>query len=282
MNENANDLAARMMQRLAGKTPGGVLPAALPKTPPPLPSSTQPGAIGTIAAGSSELEQAKSTKKRSKKSDLSQLPKQWRATVFEQLKPEKPSRLASSVALLWATGCRPDEIEKGVRVSLDGGQLLVEIKGAKHGQIDNGQVVADRGLEWRKLKLNPKLNGATEYLARLVDSGPVVVEYNKTSLRTRLNEVGRLALRKIPEGITIAPYTFRHAMGSDLKSCDDFSDEERASIMGHLSVDSISVYGRRRHRGGVKPVASVEASAVPHGEYTDAPPTRKAGAKLRR
>ena len=282
MDDVARELAARMSQRLAGRTPPGVMPPPLPKTPPALPRSTQPGAIGTIAQGSGELEQPKSAKKHSKKSDLAQLPKQWRASVFEAMKPQKPSRLASSVALLWATGCRPVEIEKGVRVSLDGGQLLVEIQGAKHGLIDNGDVVADRGLEWRKLKINPKLNAATEYLARLAESGPVVVDYNKNSLRTRLNEVGRLAIRKMPEGVTISPYTFRHAMGSDVKSCDDYTDEERSMVLGHLSMDSLSVYGRRRHRGGVKPVASVEASAVPRGEYTDAPPSQKHGAKLRR
>jgi integrase len=272
---------AQMEARLAGIKPPGVMPPPLPKTPPPLTRKPDLGAIGTIADNSGGVDQVKRAKKHSKKGDLAQLPKQWRATVFAAMKPEKTSRLASSVALLWATGCRPVEIEKGVRVSMDNGQLLVEIQGAKHGLIDNGDVVADRGLEWRKLKINPALNAATEYLARLVKSGPVVVEYNKNSLRTRLNEIGRLAIRKMPEGVTISPYTFRHAMGSDVKSCDDYTDEERSMVLGHLSMDSLSVYGRRRHKGGVKPVASVEASATPRGEYTDSPKTSKRGAKPR-
>ena len=272
---------AGIKARLAGIKPPGLMPPALPRTPPALPKSPVLDAIGTIADKPGDLVRIKRAKKYSKKSDLAQLPKQWRATIFESLKPEKNSRLASSVAILWSTGCRPVEIEKGVRVSLDGGQLLIEIQGAKHGLIDNGDVVADRGLEWRKLKLNPKLNAATEYLARLVESGPVVVEYNKNSLRTRLNETGRLAIRKMPEGVTISPYTFRHAMGSDLKSCDDYTDEERSMVLGHLSMDSLSVYGRKRHKGGVKPVSSVEASATPRGEYTDSPKTSKPGAKPR-
>lgn len=271
---------AGMKARLAGTKPPGLMPPPLPKTPPALPKSPVLGAIGTIADKPGGVNDVKRVKK-SKKLDLAQLPKQWRATVFDAIKPQKTSRLASSVALLWATGCRPVEIEKGVRVSLDGGQLLIEIQGAKHGLIDNGDVVADRGLEWRKLKLNPGLNAATEYLARLCADGPQTVTYNKNSLRTRLNEVGRLAIRKMPEAVSISPYTFRHAMGSDLKSCDDFTDEERSSIMGHLSVESLSVYGRRRHRGGVKPVASVEASAEPRGEYTDAPKTVKRSHKPR-
>lgn len=272
-------LRAQIEVRLAGIKPPGLMPPPLPKMPPPLTRKPDLSAIGTIADKPGGVNQVKRAKKHSKKLDLAQLPKQWRATVFEAMKPQKESRLASSVAILWATGCRPVEIEKGVRVSMDNGQLLVEIQGAKHGFIDNGDVIADRGLEWRKLKLNPKLNAATEYLERLVKSGPVVVEYNKNSLRTRLNETGRLAIRKLPEGVTISPYTFRHAMGSDVKSCDDYTDEERSMVLGHLSMDSLSVYGRRRHKGGVKPVASVDASATPRGEYTDSPKTSKPGAK---
>lgn len=244
--------------------------------PPPLPRSlSSQKAVDVNAA------EVKRKIKTSKRLDLSKLPKTWRSQVFEQVKPEKQSRLASSVALLWATGCRPVEIEKGVLVKLEAGVLVVEIKGAKTGPIPvmtprdadgrSETVQTDRGLEWRRLKLSSKLNAATEYLARLCADGQVhTIDYNKNSLRTRLNEAGQLAIKKIPDGVTISPYTFRHALGSDLKSCDDYSDEEKSMVLGHLSCDSLSVYGRRRHKGGVKPVLSVEASAVPRGEYTDA------------
>lgn len=236
-------------------------------TPPPLPLEKQPVVVA---------QQSEKKIKLSKKRDLSKLPKTWRSQVFEQLKPEKQSRLASAVALLWATGCRPVEIEKGINIKLELGQLLIEIRGAKHGLIDNGEVEADRGLEWRKLKLNPELNTATKYLARLCADGQShEISYNKNSLRTRLNEAGKLAISKMPAGVTVSPYTFRHAMGSDLKSCNSLSDEERSMIMGHLSMDSLSLYGRKRHSGSVSPISSVEASAVPRGEYTDAPKSEK-------
>ena len=256
--------------------------AAKPSTPPPLPELPK-----TEVLDSSE---PKSSKKLSKKLDLAKLPKNWRTQIFVACKPEKQSKLTSAVALLWATGCRPVEIEKGVQVKLEGGVLVVEIQGAKTGLIPvmtprdadgrSETVQTDRGLEWRRLKLNPKLNAATEYLARLCADGQThTVNYNKNSLRTRLNEFGRLALKKLKDTPSISPYTFRHAMGSDVKSCDDLTDEQRSQIMGHLSCDSLSVYGRRRHRGGVSPVASVAASAVPHGDYTDSPKKSKPGAK---
>lgn len=218
------------------------------------------------------ISEAAKVVKKSKKLDLAKLPKNWRNQIFAACKPDKPSKLCSAVALLWATGCRPVEIEKGVNVQIIDGQLVIEIRGAKVGKITNEEGTFDRGLEWRKLTINPNLNKATEYLAALCSDLAVhQVKYNKNSLRTRLNEVGRLALKKLKDTPSISPYTFRHAMGSDVKSCDDLSDEQRSQIMGHLSCDSLSVYGRRRHTGGLSPVAKVEASAIPHGEYTDAP-----------
>ena len=258
------------------------LMAVRASAPPPLPRRlavppSLPQVVKVQAVESDDVGKVRT----SKRLDLSKLPKTWRQMVFDQVKPDKPSRLASSVALCWATGCRPVEIEKGVQVRLENNVLVVEIRGAKVGPIPvmtprdssgKSEIVAgDRGLEWRRLKLNPKLNAATEYLACLcVDGQTHTIDYNKNSLRTRLNEAGKLAIRKMPDGVTISPYTFRHALGSDLKSCDDYSDEEKSMVLGHLSCDSLSVYGRRRHKGGVKPVMSVEASAVPRGEYTDA------------
>ena len=275
MSDDVNrSLSAEVMKKLmmAGRTASG--DSSLKRAvPPPLPTKL---VVEVQAKG-----EAVGRVKTSKRLDLSKLPKTWRSMVFDQVKPDRPSRLASSVAILWATGCRPVEIEKGVLVKLENGVLVVEIRGAKTGPIpvmtprdSNGKsetVAGDRGLEWRRIKLNPELNDATRYLARLCADGQThTIDYNKNSLRTRLNEAGKLAIRKMPDGVTISPYTFRHALGSDLKSCDDYSDEEKSMVLGHLSCDSLSVYGRRRHKGGVKPIMAVEASAVPRGEYTDA------------
>lgn len=259
-------MAVKSMTRLLAK-PGRPAQPKPPSLPPPLPAEEL-------------IVEAVQKVKLSKKLDLAKLPKNWRNQIFAALNPKKSSRLASAVAVLWATGCRPTEIEKGVKVQLVDGQLVIEIRGAKVGKITNDEGTFDRGLEWRKLTVNPKLNQATEYLTKLVLDGQLhQVDYNKNSLRTRLNEVGRLALKKLKNTPSISPYTFRHAMGSDVKSCADLSDEQRSQIMGHLSCDSLSVYGRRRHSNGVSPVSKVEASAIPHGEYTDSP--KKAAKKLK-
>ncbi len=208
----------------------------------------------------------------SKKYDVAKLPKDWRSQIFVATKPrtDAVSKLSAAVAMLWATGCRPVELQAGILVSLVDGVLNVHIKGAKHGEIKNAEGTFDRGLEWRKLKINPDLNEATKYLARIVQDGKEHnIEYNKNSIRTRINELGRVIQTKKKGLISVSPYTFRHAMGSDVKSCDSMTDEQKSQIMGHLSCDSLHSYGRRRHGGGaVSPVQSVQASAEPRGEYS--------------
>lgn len=149
---------------------------------------------------------------------------------------------------------------------MDGGQLVITIRSAKVGEIDNGDVIAQRGIEVRRLRIDPASTPAAELLAGLAAAGPIVVKHPKKSLRTRVNELGQEVLAKMRNPPSVAPYSFRHAMGCDLKSCDTLTDEERAMAMGHLSTESLTKYGRRRRKGGEKsPFEKIEASAVPHG-----------------
>lgn len=208
----------------------------------------------------------------SKRETLAGLPADWRARIFQATstiptaKPRPPSKVRQAVAVLWATGCRPAELENGVEVQMDGGQLVLTIRSAKVGLIDNGEVVAQRGIEVRRVRIDPKSTPAAELLAGLAAAGPITVQHNKNSLRTRVNELGRDVLAKLKNPPSVSPYTFRHAMGCDLKSCDALTDEQRAAVMGHLSTESLTKYGRRRRGGGGEsPILDVEASAVPHG-----------------
>lgn len=207
---------------------------------------------------------------KSKRETLGRLPADWRARIFAATgtidKARPPSQARKAVAVLWLTGCRPAELENGVEVQMDGGQLVITIRSAKVGEIDNGEVVAARGLEVRRLRLDPTSTPAAELLAGLAAAGPIVVKHPKKSLRTRVNELGREVLAKMRNPPSVAPYSFRHAMGCDLKSCDTLTDEQRAMVMGHLSTESLTKYGRRRRGGGsASPILDVEASAVPHG-----------------
>jgi integrase len=215
----------------------------------------------------------------SKKHDMSRLPRDWRARMLATVQGRKltrPSQLPDAIAALWATGCRPAELEKGLQISVEKGWLMIVIRGSKHGEIDNGQVVAQRGMEWRALYFRPDDSDATRHLAdRYGDGEKHQLIYDKNSLRTRVNELGREVLANLKNPPSLSPYSFRHAMGADLKSCDEITDTDRAQVMGHLSIESLQTYGRRRRGGrGLKPVRAVKASAQPHGTRTHAPPTK--------
>lgn len=214
-----------------------------------------------------------------KRNTMSRLPKDWRERIFTAAigrKKTRPSRLPEALAILWVTGLRPAELEKGVQYGIHKGQLVFQITGAKVGKIDNGNGVYERGIEKRVLFINPELNSGTKYLfdnLNGLSGAKTSFKYNKTSIRNRVNELGREILSKLKDPPSISPYSFRHAMGADLKSCDALSDIQRAKVMGHLSVTSLESYGRRRRGGGgVSPVIDVTASAEPHGEFSHSPP----------
>lgn len=213
------------------------------------------------------------------------LPKDWRAKLFEVVKGRKltkPGRLPEAVAALWVTGCRPAELEKGVVYMAHNGRLVIKIEGAKHGTIDNGEVVAERGMASRTIAVDPDLHPGARYLydLALAQELPRKLSYNRNSIRSRINEAGREVLAKLKDAPSLSPYSFRHAMASDLKSCDTITNEQRAQVMGHLSVESLESYGRRRRGGGgVSPIVKVESSAQPHGKLSHAPPAEQAPKK---
>ena len=209
---------------------------------------------------------ARARARASKRHIVAKLPADWRARVFAATDSGRaPSELRRAVALLWLTGCRPAEIEKGLDVSILGQYIVVKISGAKCGVIDNGLTQAQRGIETRILAISAGLNPAAEMLYSLATAagGKMRVEYDSVALSNKVSEAGKKALKK--KGIS--PYCFRHAMGGDLKSCDGLDDAFRAQVMGHLSVESLAKYGRRRRGGGgPSPVQRVRTTAAPHGE----------------
>lgn len=210
------------------------------------------------------------------------LPKDWRARIFETVqarKKTKPGKLPEAVAALWCTGCRPAELEAGVTYMRLDGNLVMRIKGAKTGVIDNGETIADRGIEWRALVIDPALHPGARYLYDLAgpeDKTPRKISYDKNSIRSRVNELGREVVSKLKDPPSISPYSFRHAFASDLKSCDQLTDVQRSQAMGHLSVESLESYGRRRRGGGgVSPMKKVTSAVMPHGQLSHAPPAKK-------
>jgi hypothetical protein len=153
-------------------------------------------------------------------------------------------RHAERLSVLALFGVRPAELKRGIELSVEsspktGSQFLAaRVKGVK--------VNEKRGQAWRTLVV-PVDNTAASGLAAVVreHGGPVVVSMTDADHRS-LNR----ALK--PSGLSI--YSFRHAIGSELKRQAKRKPEtaaQAAAFMGHASTKSLASYGRARHaRGG--------------------------------
>lgn len=163
----------------------------------------------------------------------------WQAQVYEQASAvQRPA-----VAVLWATGCRPAELARGVDVFIDkdSGALCVRIPGAKVNDAKQaGQPV-------RVLVISKSSRAGKALLAVLGDAQRVQVRRAAKRITKDF-----LAIRpKLPAGWTVSAYSFRHQAAANLKA--DLGDAGKtASALGHRSTRSQQRYGtaRQRQAGG--------------------------------
>jgi integrase len=281
--------------------PAVKIPAPVP--PAPAPVSAEPEKKAPEAGKKVEKVKRKIVAPKSKKHVVPKLPADWREQMWAaaeapgkgRAKNGKTPKLREALAVQWISGCRPSEIEIGVEVSKDKmnpGCLLLKIYGSKVGdvkvqpkgpkgqKVDPGQMTtAPRGIKERYLIIDPKLNAGTKYLIeQLEKSGKniLVVEYDAEGFKSKLNGLGRAVIGKRGKPITdtISSYCYRHATGSDVKSCDTMADIERSAMMGHRSQASLERYGQRRRGGGAaRPVMEIAVTPgqEPHGQRSHGP-----------
>jgi integrase len=218
-----------------------------------------------------------------KKPALKSLPPTWREDMWERASQtdwqQSRPQLLPALALLWMTGCRPREIENGVRIYCRGDRIVIEVLGAKC--VDAG--TRERGQPKRRYGFVTKVEpGADEHPALGVlrglaetnvveGTGSVVVKHDSDYL---YNSVVALGKAVYPTMRTrVSPYCFRHQAASDLKADPDVPLEEAAKFMGHLSDYSVGRYGRSVHgkRGGerVKPLVVTASRPVRHSPKVD-------------
>jgi integrase len=145
------------------------------------------------------------------------------------------------------TGCRPDELGKGIRLSIIGDQLIAEITGSK--------VTEKSGQPWRRLAWS--IDSSSPLVAMLVDE----VRNGLTLARIEDARIYSGAVRAAGEREwparkkKISPYCFRHAAASDLKA-SGMDDSAISQALGHCADVARSYYGQRqqgRKEGGVAP-----------------------------
>lgn len=155
----------------------------------------------------------------------------WQARTYETATPA----MKPAIAVLWATGCRPEEIGRGVDVFTDKtGALCVRIPGAKVNDTKSaGQPV-------RVLKIDADTNAGRALIEAMNGAGKIHVQRAARRISKDF-----LAIRpKLPRGWTVSAYSFRHQAAANMKA--DLDDPAKvAKAMGHRSTRSQQRYGTK-------------------------------------
>lgn len=196
--------------------------------------------LNTIV-NNTDAEPLESTRRRrSKRQDLHKLPPNWRDQMAEQAESGKYKipYLVSAIS-----GCRPGELEKGVKVIFSSDELTI--------RIDSGiKVTESKGQPWREMRyalgdrnhpLVRRLIDALQTEHQAVSGSTVVFIEKQTNFRAAMCSMGK---KLWPNGPRVTPYCLRHAFGSDLKRAAHLSQDDVSAAMGHCVNKTASYYGQ--------------------------------------
>lgn len=186
----------------------------------------------------------------SKRKDMQKLPEDWRERIIARMPMYRLAVLTEAV-----TGCRPDELTRGVKLEIVGGELVAEIQGSK--------VKEKSGQPWRKLAWSVDSDSPlVRMLVGEVLVGAAVAKIEDA--KTYSGAVRAAGAREWPKRkASLAPYCFRHQMASDMKA-SGAEDSDISAALGHCVDVARSYYGQwqqGRVSGGVAPTR-VEAARV--------------------
>ncbi|EMH4721151.1 TPA: hypothetical protein L3947_001349 [Pseudomonas aeruginosa] len=198
-------------------------------------------------------------RRKSKRSDLKYLPGNWREQLYKQLEGSK-YELAYLVEAV--SGCRPGELEKGVKVFFSKESGLLTIR------VDNGVKVTDqKGQPWREITYrvdqHPLVRALFEVCRKKgngVDDIESVVDIEKsTNWRAALSSAGEKLWPRLK--FRVCPYHLRNAVASDWKRAG-LSEEEISAALGHCVNKTSSLYGQSQIGQGGGGLCPVEVRAT--------------------
>lgn len=206
----------------------------------------------------------------SKRRALSGLPADWRVQLCKR---GRAGRYRAALLVAALTGCRPSELEKGIKVWLTRdattGQthIYLEIAGAK---VNREQGQPRRRLTFAMDDPHPLVSMLKELLPDKAGA-PVVIHIE--SAMNFSAEVQRLAACLWPSHRhTVTAYCFRHQWAADAKRNGDAEAVSRG--LGHLSSKTQRVYGtasQGRPPHALKP-STIEADRSIKGSAADVVP----------
>ncbi len=199
-------------------------------------------------------------RRHSKRQDLRGLPDDWREQMHDAMKMSKykVDYLVSAV-----TGCRPHELQHGVRVCIDHEFIAFTIEGAK---VKAQQGQPERTIKYSVNSIHPLVKSLVDEMRLQQAEVAIVKVEKKENFTSALRRCGRkLWPRRRGE---ITPYCLRHAAASDFKHYLPPEDVSRA--LGHAVDATASIYGQRQMSssgGGLQPAAisAVRAIKVTNG-----------------
>ena len=187
--------------------------------------------------------------KHSKRKDLPRMPRDWKERMLQR--GARSPRYGLPTLVIAATGCRPEELVKGVDLRFDGSCVVVKLHGAK--------VSEHSGQEWRQFKLQPGVLpiGLVEQIKA---AGNLTVSIKSTdAFRTHLT---RLSAELFPGKPAVTGYSFRHSLAEDLREAG-WDAEELAAVLGQTVSETQAQYGRKRRAGSRTPeVAGIDRKSI--------------------
>ena len=197
----------------------------------------------------------KKSGKNSKKYLLRQLPQNWREVIIDQ---DFDSYDEARLLTLAISGCRPAELQHGIKWKLNKRGLTALVLGAKRKKFS--------GQKFRFLTFAPHLSPLHEKLAKIVGENGgellVNVEVPKT-LSNTLTRIGKKLFPKLKDNLTA--YVFRHQFASDVKfdiaqAGSKLNLEDLASALGHSTDEMQQKYGHiKQSKGGGSGLVRVRA-----------------------
>lgn len=204
--------------------------------------------------------------KRSARKTLPPSP-EWPGKAFEAATPaQRPA-----VAVLWASGCRPAEVEMGVDVSKRaGGEVIVlEVPGAK--------VRANAGQPRRSIAIKADSEAGRALLAILGDKERLTVSRPAQRIAKDFADIRKKA------GLAVSAYSFRHQFAAEMKAkfgSHTVGAEQVAAAMGHRVTRSQQHYGAKAQAKGGSGVIAVKAvEAVKETRQRPATPRKEKAPK---
>jgi len=203
-------------------------------------------------------------RRKSKRQDLHKLPPNWRDQLADEAEHGKYiiPYLVSAIS-----GCRPGELEKGVKVTFSESELLIRIDSKIKVTVDKGQPRREirYSLTDHNHHLVRRLINTLQAEYQTAQGREVVSIEKQTNFRAAMCAMGK---KLWPNGPRVTPYCLRHAFGSDLKRAVNLSSDDISAAMGHRVNKTVSYYGQfqigKSGNLGLQPTKIEAARSITH------------------